>query len=436
MKTHLRTPRSIQKWTRATRLGCLFVALAFSQGCTFGGGGETAAPPPTVGGDGGEIAQPPPPPPLSEATPPPPPPAALQTTGFPGVAHEYPDVDGEGPADRQDRIVEVFYGTDRKWNPDYSSPEDYYGGERGDLELGICRVNIPPDHQLGELEEPKWYRLEFRWNPERHVMVLDIRRRLPEEVWLRAVNARIGQSEDQSAFVFIHGYNTSFHDAARRAGQMAYDLRFQGAPILYSWPSQAALAGYTVDENNVRNSVRHLKTFLDLLVQRSDARVVHLIAHSMGNRALTAALERLASEMPPESAPLFNQIALVAPDVDAEVFKQDIMPAIQGVSSRISLYASAHDKALEASSQVHGGYPRAGNLEDGVVIAPGLDTIDASDVETGFLAHSYFAETPSVISDLILLFNRGLGPEERSGLSAVEHPDGTYWKLVAQPPTP
>ena len=435
MNMHPGTPLEYPRPTSLGRLIVLLLLLVHVLGCTFSGDGDTASPPPITGADGGEKVPPPTIPQggetatvgLQEAPP---------TADFPGVAREYPDADGEGPADRQDRIVEVFYGTDRQWNPDHSGPEDYYGGERGELELGICRVNIPPDHQLGELEEPKWYRLEFRWNPERHVMVLDIRRRLPEDTWLQAVNARIARSEERSAFVFVHGYNTTFNDAARRAGQMAYDLRFEGAPILYSWPSKGALAGYTVDENNVRNSVRHLRTFLELVVQRSEAKIIHLIAHSMGNRALTAALERLAAAMPKDSAPLFNQIALVAPDVDAEVFKQDIMPAIQGVGSRISLYASAHDKALEASSHVHGGYPRAGNLEDGVVIAPGLDTIDASDVETSFLAHSYFAETASVISDLILLFDRGLEPAQRGGLTAVDHPEGVYWKLVAQPSAP
>jgi len=30
------------------------------------------------------------------------------------------------------------------------------------------------------------------------------------------------------ALVFVHGYNTSFDNAIRRAGQLAYDLGFDG----------------------------------------------------------------------------------------------------------------------------------------------------------------------------------------------------------------
>lgn len=394
----------------------LLVLLVLVLGCRPDG--DTFSPPPTGGGNTG----------TGEFKP-----ERPETSSYPGVAQQYPaQAERNLAPKRQDRIVEVFYGTDRKWNPDFTSPEDFYGGERGELELGICQVNIPPSHQVGELEEPKWYRLEFRWNPDRHVMVLDVRRDLPAEVWLQAVGARVVESERRAAFIFVHGYNVSFHDAARRAGQMAYDLNFQGAPILYSWPSQGTLAGYATDENNVRNSVRHLKSFLEMVVEGSGARVIHLIAHSMGNRALTEALKELAAQQPPEVGPLFNQIALVAPDVDADVFKHDIMPAIRGIGSRVSLYASAHDKALEASSKLHGGYPRAGNLEDGVVIAPGLDTIDASEVETSFLAHSYFAETSSVISDLVALLGEGKGPDQRGGLKPVSHADGVYWKLAGE----
>jgi len=35
-------------------------------------------------------------------------------------------------------------------------------------------------------------------------------------------------------FVFIHGYNTSFEDAARRTGQLAYDLKFPGLAFFFS----------------------------------------------------------------------------------------------------------------------------------------------------------------------------------------------------------
>jgi esterase/lipase superfamily enzyme len=42
------------------------------------------------------------------------------------------------------------------------------------------------------------------------------------------------------AFVFIHGYNVSFDAAVKLTAQLSRDMRFPGAPILYSWASAAA----------------------------------------------------------------------------------------------------------------------------------------------------------------------------------------------------
>lgn len=53
---------------------------------------------------------------------------------------------------------------------------------------------------------------------------------------LRAiVNKANGKKQ---AFVFVHGFNVTFEEAAWRTAQMAYDLAFDGAPMFYSWPSR------------------------------------------------------------------------------------------------------------------------------------------------------------------------------------------------------
>ena len=44
--------------------------------------------------------------------------------------------------------------------------------------------------------------------------------------------------------VFIHGFNVPFEDAIYRTAQLAHDLDFDGAPILYSWPSRGTMLGY------------------------------------------------------------------------------------------------------------------------------------------------------------------------------------------------
>src|SRR5581483_4228092 len=107
--------------------------------------------------------------------------------------------------------------------------------------------------------------------------------------------ATIGESENRQALVFIHGYNVTFNDAVRRTAQIAYDLAFDVTPILYSWPSQGKLHGYPADENTIEWTVPQLTVFLTELAQAAGATTIHLVAHSMGNRALVKALERLAT---------------------------------------------------------------------------------------------------------------------------------------------
>ncbi|MBI2472003.1 MAG: alpha/beta fold hydrolase [Planctomycetes bacterium] len=322
-------------------------------------------------------------------------------------------------------VKQVFYGTDRKEN-DPTQPQKFYGNQRGDLRLGICEVSIPPDHKMGELESPKWWKLEFNENPNKHVVLLKVQE-LSSEYFFTELRSHIGKSSDKEAFVFIHGYSVTFEDAARRTAQMAYDLGFGGAPIFYSWPSQGEIADYTVDETSIEWTVPHLKEFLSMVAAESGAQKVHLIAHSMGNRAMTNALKDLADTYTAGSAPLFNQVVLAAPDMDAEIFKRDIAPRIQKTAERVTLYASSNDKALLVSKKIHGA-PRAGDAENGIITVPGIDTIDASLVDTSLVGHSYYGDNRSIISDMYLLVNLKLPPDKRN-LLPMEVEGGRYWAV-------
>lgn|GEM_PF-4857531 len=60
---------------------------------------------------------------------------------------------------------------------------------------------------------------------------------------------------------------------------------------------------------------------LERLAAQSHATTVHLIAHSMGNRALTRALYAIA-EKHAGVPPMFQHVFLAAPDIDVGVFRQ------------------------------------------------------------------------------------------------------------------
>ncbi len=143
-------------------------------------------------------------------------------------------------------------------------------------------------------------------------------------------------------FVFVHGFNVTFKDAARRTAQMAHDLEFPGAPVMFSWPSlgKGSPSGYREDERTAEWCEDDVMDFVTVVAKQSGARRVHLIAHSTGNRVLTGVLRRLAYSKRSGDMPKFNEVILTAPDIDAETFKLAIAPRITGIADRFTVYAS------------------------------------------------------------------------------------------------
>lgn len=306
-----------------------------------------------------------------------------------------------------------------------------YGNDRGELQLGTCDVTIPWTHQVGEVERPSILRLEIREDARKHIVLQRVERK-PDDEYFALLRERIESSPRREVFIFVHGYNVTFEAAARRTAQIAHDVQFAGAPIFFSWPSQGGLLKYAVDENNAQWTVPNLKRFLLDVVHRSGAQSVNLIAHSMGNRALTMALRELHLELAGEST-LFNQIILAAPDVDAEIFRRDLAPALVRSAQRVTLYASSNDQALIASRKVH-GYARAGESGPGLVVLPGIETIDVSQLDTSFLGHSYYGSSNPILTDIGLLIHQALPAAQRRWLLPQSRGELTYWvfeKLAA-----
>jgi esterase/lipase superfamily enzyme len=300
----------------------------------------------------------------------------------------------------------------------------------GRVELGLCEVTIPRSHTVGELEAPSILRMEVRSDASKHV-ILSKTEPLADERFYELLRERVAASPRKEIFVFVHGFNVTFEDAARRAGQMHHDLKYQGVPVFFSWPAHDKFVlTYTADANNVSWSASHLKQFLLDITHRSDAQAVNLIAHSMGNRALTAALKELHLELRDQSR-LFNQVILAAPDIDADEFRHSIAPALAGTANRITLYASSRDEALAASQLVHRG-PRAGDAGRGLVVVPGIDTIDVSPIDSSPWGHTYYGSSDPVLRDLGMLITGSTPPEQRTWLAPAELEGQPYW--IFQPP--
>jgi esterase/lipase superfamily enzyme len=315
--------------------------------------------------------------------------------------------------------VRVFYGTNRAPSKD-PTPAAYYGTARGDLQYGYLDVTIPRIHQEAQLEtQPRW--VEYTFAADQAAMraqyvLLDKIVPLATPEFVRALHQQISDSRLKEVFVFVHGYNNTFEDAARRTAQMAYDLDFDGTPMLYSWPSQGSTTAYAVDEAAVQISGRKMADFLETVVAQSGAQRIHLIAHSMGNRALIEALQTYLAKRAPENRQhIFGQIVFTAPDVDRDYFT-DAIQSLTGAAERVTLYASDNDYAIRSSQFFHGA-PRAGTAGDVIVKLAGLDSIDMSAVPADALGHSYFAANSGAIYDMFRLLWRGDPPPQRCGMS-------------------
>lgn len=360
-----------------------------------------------------KMAVPPPPPP----SPPPamaiPSPAPAPVTALPAPPQPLSagaSATAAAPPSKDFHVVEVFYATDRQ--PEQDAKQNMWYGKgrnrQGPVEYGRTEVSIPLNHTMGIIERPQWYKLEFSEDPKKHVMVLKLDK-MAAEPFFAQVKSTAGGKPLNEGLLFIHGFNVPFDQAIRRTAQISYDLAFGGVALTYSWPSQGVVTDYTVDEDNVQWAIPHLAKFLVDLQEKTKLAKIHVIAHSMGTRLLTNAL---AQARDANLKLKLNNVILAAPDIDAEVFKEQILPKIRGSAQRLTMYASSGDAALKASQEIHGN-DRLGLSGNNLTVLDGMDTVNASQIDTSLLGHNYYGSQKVVMEDILGLIIRGLEPPQR-----------------------
>ena len=336
----------------------------------------------------------------------------------------------EQPASDQSSIVRVFYGTNRRPNPRFGSDlNDLYGEERADLQFGVCAVSLPPSHSYGEIERPSVWRFEFEERPDRHVMLRQVQS-VSESRFLQALRSVTADELRQDAFVFVHGYNNDFAEAARRTAQIKHDLNFPGPAILFSWPSRGDVIGYRSDRDQIEPTVPALTRFLTAVSERSGAKRIHVIAHSMGNEFATRAIARVAAdaERAGRTTAVFDELVLAAPDIDATEFATTIAPFLTKGCNRCTIYAADHDVAL-ATSRRYNRRPRLGQAGRYLVTfptMPKLNVVDASKVDFDLfnLGHADFKD--DLLGDVRGVLS-GLTPDIRR---LRPHRVATAWQFI------
>jgi len=301
---------------------------------------------------------------------------------------------------------------------------EVFGSGRAELQHGICLVSIPYDHTRGQLEGPDLMRFDLWEDPDKHIVLKHVRILSPND-FRHELEQRAETDAWREALVFIHGYNTSFEDASRRTAQLAHDLRYGGIAAFFSWPSAAGSADYTRDSQNAAYAVPHLRQFVQTLARDGKLNRIQLVAHSMGNQCLAAALQ---ADFALGDCKL-DECILAAPDIDAQIFQRDLARSLIDQVGRLTLYASSGDRAL-AASKIPNGYQRLGDVNPMTVI-PRMESIDASRIKTDSLGHSTFASSPELIEDLRQMIEDDLAAEHRKGMRPVEvGATLKYWEFV------
>jgi esterase/lipase superfamily enzyme len=139
---------------------------------------------------------------------------------------------------------------------------------------------------------------------------------------------------------------------------------------------------------------------------------VQLVAHSMGSRVTCGALQRLACGHSFDGGGTraggaggaggagqlkLGHLVLAAPDIDADIFKAQVVDEIRPLVTDITVYASTGDAALKVSQRLHswtragetGEWVPAGEQRFEMVDCSGLDL--SKSIGSDLIGHSYYA---------------------------------------------
>lgn len=248
-------------------------------------------------------------------------------------------------------------------------------------------------------------------------------------------NSRRGIRFPDQALLFVHGYNVDHTEAVKRAAQIAYDLEFDGALMMFSWGSAGSVLSYLDDTKQAEAAAEPLLRYISLVSRAIPNVTIHIIAHSMGNRVLSRAMEKLAKQPADARPPRIGEIIMAHADVDLDWCRRlgAVRPYVRGITN----YVNSGDWALWISSSIRLGAGRCGRVAQSY---PGIDTIDTTGMGgrkgidvLGFDTqshHGVFVNDPILFGDMSRLLATGRRPiDERTPEFRPKEANGmpVYW---------
>jgi esterase/lipase superfamily enzyme len=296
--------------------------------------------------------------------------------------------------DFQPKTVETLYSVTTR---DRTEPGKNVFGVDKTLEPNYARfdISIPPNHKPANIEWPKGKTVD----PNTDFAVLS-QAVLDRADLIQAVRA----PKAAPPIIFVHGYNYNFQEALYRMAQLKTDSSIDGIPIVFSWPSYAALPAYVADKESATYSRDALANLMaDLTTARKGE--VDVFAHSMGGWLTIEALRQLKLKGRDDVLDRLRVI-MAAPDIDEDVFTAQL-EVIGRMKIPILILVAADDRALQVSSILGAGTQRVGALDarnpDVAAAAKkaGVTIVDISSLESADATnHNRFFDVNQIASAL------------------------------------
>jgi esterase/lipase superfamily enzyme len=389
------------------------------------------------------------------------------------------------PNDRRHPPLDLLFVTDRA-PAERAGGSSYAAGRSRSLAFGSATVQFGKDLpwdglvkastakqrvqpvrlELGSITE----RGRFPATPFEVVVAPDGVRRVPAVVeayetakhQLQAeVASRLAVVGRKEVVLFVHGYRTSFEQAALKMGELCHFLGRDFVCAIFTWPAggrRGSLFGYGFDRESSEYAVEDLLKVIRIVGRTPGVERLHLIGHSRGTDTLTSALAELSVEAyglrsSPDREYRIGNVVLVAPDLDGDVavskiFKvfsdpdlpfggnadpSAVIPPATGL--KVTLYVSPDDKALATAGWLMGSFARLGRVDATMLNAEqisALASLRAIDIvqvrgRTDFFGHGYLASNPQVSADIVALLRYDLRPNEPGRF--LEHVTGSFWQV-------
>jgi esterase/lipase superfamily enzyme len=371
------------------------------------------------------------------------------------------------PPEQRDPRMDIVYVTDRSLRGQSAIGPDYGFGRAVRMAFGIATVRMNP--------EPTWEQLVAESGTERgrRDRTLDVTEVLEvgrislvgqaiqitgpdvsltresiEEIVRSAeslrglIRERLAGRSDRDVYVYVHGFNNSFNDAAIRAAILWHSISRKGVFVSYTWPAgYGGMLGYLYDRESGEFTSLHLRELLKIIAKMPDVDRVHLIAHSRGTDVVTTALRELNIEFRARGLVTREQLKLstlilAAPDLDFDVFGQRFfMENLAGAARQTVVYFSREDSAVAFSNWLFGGRIRLGTglkadefSPHMVEILTAMETLQFIECQVYGVtsSHAYVFGNPAALSDVIAVLRDGKMAGAEHGRPLIRQPHGVW----------